>query len=115
MPTRIQLSTELREFLLDRSAMPTEILVDQEQYTPDFPVDSGHKGAVWKVTDKFGRARALKLAILEDYQDRSYLEEVQRAAKLERYEEFARLMDAGTVMLDVPGHPRHTFIGFVEE
>ena len=24
-------------------------------------------------------------------------------------------MDAGTIMLDVPGHPRHTFIGFVEE
>ena len=115
MPNRIRLSTELRDFLLDRSAMPTEIFVEQEQYAPDFPVDSGHKGAVWKVTDKFGRARALKLAILEDYQDRSYLEEVQRAAKLERHEEFARLMDAGTVMLDVPGHPRCTFIGFVEE
>ena len=35
--------------------------------------------------------------------------------KLERYEEFARLMDAGTVTLDVPGHPGRTFIGFVEE
>ena len=115
MADRIELSAELRDFLLDRSEMPTEIFVDQEKYTPDFPVGSGYKGAVWKVTDKFGRARALKLAILEDYQDRSYLEEVQRAAKLEQYEEFARIMDAGTVTLDVPGHPGSTFIGFVEE
>ena len=62
-----------------------------------------------------GRARALKLATLEDYQDRSYLEEIQRTAKLEGHEVFARLEDAGTVTLDVPGHPRHAFIGFVEE
>ena len=70
---------------------------------------------MWKVTDKFGRARALKLAILEDYQDRSYLEEVQRAAKLEGHEVFARLEYAGKVTLDVPGYSGSTFIGFVEE
>lgn len=115
MVDRIELSAELREFLLDPSEMPTEIFVDQDRYTPDYPVAAGYKGAVWKVSDKFGRPRALKLAILEDYQDRSYLEEVQRAAKLERYEEFARLEDAGMVTLDVPGYPGSTFIGFVEE
>ena len=115
MADRIELPAKLRDFLLDRSEMPTEIFVDQEKYTPDFPVGSGYKSVVWKVTDKHGRPRALKLAILEDYQDRSYLEETYRAAKLERYEEFARLMDAGTVTLDVPGHPGRTFIGFVED
>ena len=115
MADRIELPAELREFLLDPSALPTEIFVDQNRYTSNHPVAAGYKGVVWKVTDKFGRARALKLAILEDYQDRSYLEEIQRTAKLEGHEVFARLEYAGTVTLDVPGHPRRTFIGFVEE
>ena len=115
MADRIELSAELRDFLLDPSEMPTEIIVGREEYTPDSPVGAGYKGAVWKVSDKFGRPRALKLAIIEDYQERSYLEEIQRAAKLERYEEFARLEYAGTVTLGVPGHPGRTFIGFVEE
>ena len=115
MVDRIELSVELRDFLMDSSKMPTEIVVGQEKYTPNIPVAAGYKGVVWRVTDKFGRPRALKLAILEDYRDRSYLAEVQRAAQLERYEEFARLMDAGTVTLNVPGHRARTFIGFIEE
>ena len=115
MADRIELTAELRDFLLDLSKMPTEISVGQGTFTPDYPVAAGYKGAVWKVTDKFGRARALKLAVLEDYRDRSYLEEVQRAVELEQYVEFARLDDAGPVTLDVPGHPERPFIGFVEE
>ena len=86
MADRIELPAELRDFLLDRAKMPAEIFVDKEKYTLDFPVGSGYKGAVWKVIDKLGRARALKLATLEDYQNRSYLEETQRAAKLEQEE-----------------------------
>ncbi len=115
MADRIELPAELREFLLDPSALPTEIFVNQNRYTPDHPVAAGYKGVVWKVTDGFGRARALKLAILEDYQDRSYLEEIRRTAKLEGHEVFARLEYAGPVTLDVPGHRGRTFIGFVEE
>ena len=115
MVERIELSPDLRNFLLDPSNMPTEISVGQGTYTPDHPVAAGYKSAVWKVTDKFGRARALKLAILEDYRDRSYLEEVQRAVELERYPEFARLDDAGPVTLDVPQHTGRPFIAFVEE
>ena len=112
---RITLSEELREFLLDRSKMATEICVGGDKYTPERPVAAGYKGAVWKVFDKFGRPRALKLAILEDYVDRSYLEEVRRAAHLEGHEVFARLEDAGMVTLGVPGNPECKFIGFVEE
>ena len=112
---RIELPAELRETLLDSSALPTEVFVDHNRFTPNHPVAAGYKGVVWKVTDRFGRARALKLAILEDYQDRSYLEEIQRTAKLEGHEVFARLEYAGTVTLDLPGHPGRTFIGFVEE
>ena len=115
MADRIELSADLRAFLLDPAALPSEIFVDQEKFTPNYPVAAGYKGAIWKVTDKFGRARALKLAILDDYQSRSYLGEMQRAASLERYEGFARLEDAGVVTLDLPAQPGCTFIGFVEE
>ena len=95
--------------------MPAAILVGVEQYTPQIPVASGYKSVVWKVIDKFGRQRALKLAILEDYQERSFLEEVQRAAPLEQYEQFARLIDADMVKLDLPGWSERPFVGFVEE
>ena len=115
MLNRIQLSEELRAFLLDPSRMPAEIVVGGENYILDSPVDSGYKSAVWKVRDKFGRRRALKLAIFEDYQERSFLEEVQRATPLEQYEQFARLIDAAVVNLDVPEYPERPFIGFVEE
>ena len=115
MPDRIALSDELRAFLVDPSNMPTSIDVAGKHYTPDVPVASGYKSAVWKVTDDFGRPRALKLAVFEDYQERSFLEEVQRAAPLEQYEQFARLIDAGPVTLTVPGQTNRAFIGFVEE
>ena len=115
MHKRIELSEELRSFLLDPSHMPAAIVVGGETYTPQTPVASGYKSAVWKVIDKFGRHRALKLAIFEDYQNRSFLEEVQRAAPFEQYEQFARLIDAGLVKLDVPECSGRTFVGFVEE
>ena len=112
---RIALSDDLRTFLLDPSQLPNTIAVGTEHYTPQSTVASGYKSVVWRVVDKFGRPRALKLAICEDYQERSFLEEVQRAAPLERYEQFARLLDAGSVTLNVPEHPERRFIGFVEE
>ena len=115
MPDRIELSEELKTFLLNPSQMPTEIVVGQETYAADIPVASGYKSVVWRVIDKFGRLRALKLALFEDYQDRSFLEEVQRAAQLEQYEQFARLIDADLVKVDVPGCPGRAFVGFVEE
>ena len=115
MADRIELSADLRKFLLDLATMPSEVYVNQEGFILNRPVAAGYKGAVWKVTDKFGRVRALKLAILEDYQSRSYLGEMQLAAKLEPYEGFARLEYAGVVTLDVPGQLGCTFIGFVEE
>lgn len=115
MRDRIVIPEELRTALLDPSNMPDAILVGREQYTPQVPVASGYKSVVWKVVDKFGRPRALKLAILEDYQERSFLEEVHRAAPLEQYEHFARLIDAAVVRLDLPGGSERTFVGFVEE
>ncbi|MCY4623568.1 MAG: protein kinase [Chloroflexi bacterium] len=114
MLNRIEISEEVRAFLLSPSKMPTGILVGKEYYTLSDPIASGYKSVVWKAVDKFGRPRALKLAIFEDYQDRSFLEEVRRTAPLEQYESFARLIDAGLVQIEVPGSSGE-FVGFVEE
>ena len=115
MADRIQLSDTLRDFLLDRSQLPPEITVGRETYTLESPAGFGFKGVVWKVANRFGRPRALKLAVLEDYQERSFLEEVQRALELESYDEFTRLIDADLVHLDAPSGQRLRFVGFVED
>ena len=112
---RIQLADEVREFLCDRSNMPHKIMVGHEEYTLDRPAGSGFKAVVWKVINRYGRPRALKLAILEDYQERSFLEEVQRALELESYEVFARLHHADIVDLPVPANETLRFVGFVED
>ena len=115
MVQRIQLTDEEREFLRDRSKMPDKIMVGHEEYTLDSPAGSGFKAVVWKAVNRYGRPRALKLAILEDYQERSFLEEVQRAMELESYEVFARLHHADIIKLPVPGNESPLFVGFVED
>lgn len=115
MPDKIELNPEIREFLLDPERIPTEIKLNGRSYTVDRPVDAGFKGAVWKVRDKFSRPRAIKLAIHEDYSERSYLQEVGRASSLEPFREFfAGFDDAGPVDLDIDGENTR-FICFVEE
>ena len=115
MVKRIQLSDKEREFLLDGSQMPAKIKVGHEEYTLDRPAGWGFKSVVWKATNRYGRPRALKLAISEDYQERSFLEEVQRALELEPYDVFARLNHADIVDLKVPEDQRLRFVGFVED
>src|SRR6185437_3320112 len=82
--------------------------------TPERPIKAGYKGAIWKVRDEYGRPRAAKLAIVEDYEDRSYLEEFERAAKLERYREFAKLDGCGLTDIAFPARTLK-FVCFVEE
>jgi serine/threonine protein kinase len=79
------------------------------------PVTAGFKAAVWKVTDEHGRARAAKLAIYEDYEDRSFLEELSRAAKLEPFPQFAKFIDAGLTDLQFPELGKIRFVCFIEE
>ena len=43
MADRIELTAELRDFLLDLSKMPSEISVGQGTFTPDYPVAAGYK------------------------------------------------------------------------
>jgi hypothetical protein len=115
MPDRIQLSEELRRHLLGQEFLPSSIAVREKSYTPEAPVAAGFKGAVWRIRDEFGRRRALKLCVYEDYRGRSYLEELSRASALEPYREFAHFIDGGLVELRLGSLPKQTFVCFVEE
>ncbi|MDE3258371.1 MAG: protein kinase [Gemmatimonadota bacterium] len=115
MNERIQLSDEQRECLLDPNNLPTSICVNGKEYSPERPEKAGYKGAIWKVRDEFSRIRALKLCIYEDYQDRSYLQEMKRASVLEPFPEFASFVDAGLTTLTIATIQNETFVCFVEE
>lgn len=115
MPDRIQLSDEQRRHLLGQQFLPSSIQVNGKSYTPEALVAAGFKGAVWRIRDEFGRRRALKLCIYDDYQDRSYLQELSRASALESYHEFAHFVDAGLVELSLGSLPKQKFVCFVEE
>lgn len=101
MPTRIVLNKALRSAMLRRDSMPDYIEVGGRKYSPQSPLNAGHKAVVWKVTDEYGRPRAAKFAIYKDYEDRSFLQEMTRAASLERYFQFARLDAADIISLHI--------------
>jgi tRNA A-37 threonylcarbamoyl transferase component Bud32 len=109
-----ELDTVTREALMDCENLPSEVRVRDTRYTLDSPIASGFKGVLWRAKDHFGRKRAMKLTISEDYEERSYLEEVGYAASLESYHQFASIYEAGIVEINVVGSPRK-FVAFVEE
>lgn len=116
MAHRIQLDDSLRAALLDPSNLPTELRVKGMVYYPKRPVKAGFKGAVWKVTDEYGRPRAAKLAIYEDYEDRSFLQELSRAADLDNYSEFfADFIGAEPIEIELQGCGSCRFVCFIEK
>jgi len=116
MSHRITLSEPLRALLLDPNGVPASIQIKDRLYTVEAPVAAGFKGAVWRVRDEFSRLRAIKLAIYEDYEARSYLEEVSRTSALESYKDsFATFYDAGLTEVALEGQPNQVFVCFVEE
>ena len=115
MAERIELSEELRHYLLEPENLPSTITVCGRKYTPVAPTAAGYKGVVWQAKDEFGRDRALKLCVYGDYEERSYLQEVARAARLEPYQEFARFIDAGIIEHSVGENDKHKFVCLVEE
>jgi hypothetical protein len=115
LANRIELSEEVRRYLLDSANLPSEIAINGTNYVPDAAVDAGHKGAIWRVHDHLGRPRALKLSIFEDYVDRSFLQETTRAAKLEPYREFAKFIDAGVIDLPLGDLGQHRFVAMIQE
>jgi serine/threonine protein kinase len=112
---RIELSPELKKALLDPENLPGRITVKAQDYFPKATVKAAFKAAVWKVLDEHGRARAAKLAIYEDYEDRSFLQELYRAAKLERFPQFAKFIGAGLIELSFPEVGKKRFVCIIEE
>src|SRR5262245_57857174 len=115
MGTRIALSESLKEDLLNPAVVPQSLHLKGTVYSIEKPVAAGHKGAVWKARDEFGRERALKLALYDDYADRSYLQELTRAARLEKFPElFAQIFDAALIEVDIRTE-KAKFVCFVEQ
>jgi serine/threonine protein kinase len=112
---RIELSESLRSLLLNQDNLPQEFEVEGRRYVPHQAVRAGFKAAVWKVTDVYGRPRAAKLAIHEDYESRSFLQELSLAARLEPYSQFAKFIDAGVVRLRLTNDVEQDFVCFIEE
>ena len=115
MEARIQLTPELSDALLNQKYMPEKITIKGTEYILQSPVKAGFKGAVWKVADEYGRTRAAKFTIHEDYIDRSFLGELAYAAKLEEYPEFARFISADLMTLDLQELGTHKFVCFIED
>ena len=111
----IQLSDAVKKALLDPANLPTELEIKGNLYRPQEPRAGGNKGVVWKVADEHGRPRAAKLAVYEDYETRSFLKELFLAAKLERYAQFARFVDAGIVDVKLAGLGLNRFVCFIED
>lgn len=111
MTPRPELTENQRARLSDPATMPSDVTVNGKKYTLDAPIGGGFKSVVWRGTDEYGRQRALKFALLEDYANRGLTEEMFRASPLEQYSEFARLHDAGLANLEDAG----IYACFVEE
>lgn len=112
--TRTQLSTDLRTALEDGQSMPEVVTVMGQQFRLDHPIGHGYKSVVWEVRDQFARARALKLAIAEDYEDRSFLQEITRAGSLED-PAFSTLHAAEAIEIPVGALGEVKLIAFVQD
>jgi len=85
-----------------------------KKYYPQEFISSGYKAVVWKGVDEYGHQVAIKFTIYEDYINRSYLEEVTRAAKLKSYPQFASFYDADLIEIQFDER-KEKFVCFIEE
>src|ERR1035441_3327904 len=112
---RIELSDELRAALRDPELMPRDITIKGTRYVLEEQKGQGFKSVVWRARDDIGRERAIKFAIVEDYQERSYLQELHRAAALDGYDDFSHFIAAEPYELTFESLGKKTFVCFIEE
>lgn len=113
---RIELPAEVIEELSREDSLPAVITLNNKKYVPQELAGAGYKGVVWRVTNEIGSVRAIKFALYDDYRDRSFESEIQRAAKLEQFPQlFPRLEDAGLTSLTLPSGDEFQCVYFVEE
>jgi serine/threonine protein kinase len=113
---RIQMDEETKNFLKSPEVIPDYIEIRGRKYFPqEFISSEGCKSVVWKGVDEYVTPVIIKFATYEDYIERSFLEEANRAAKLRRYSEFAYFHDAGIVELQVAEDRKIKCVCFIEE
>ena len=115
--TRITMDEKTKQLLSSRETIPSEIELRGRKYYPkEFVSSEGHKSVVWKGIDEYGVPAAIKFATYEDYMDRSFQEEVSRAAKLKGYSQFAQYYDSGILELPLPNNKKKIkCVCFIEE
>jgi hypothetical protein len=111
---RVKLDEETRKCLESRELIPCPVEIRGRKYYPEDPSGSGFKGVVWKGKDEWGNSVAIKFAVSEDYENRSFLQEISLANKLRGYPRFAQFVDAGIIEIKLPSAPRK-FVCFIEE
>jgi hypothetical protein len=114
-PDRVEIPPRMLAALSNPANLPRELKLGDRVYQPQAIAGAGHKAVVWRVTDRFGRSRAAKLATYSDYVDRSWEQEVVGAAFLETDPTFARVEDAGREEVDLGDAGVFDAVFFLEE
>lgn len=113
---RIALPPHVKEALSDESQLPDTITLGGRTYWPQGVAGAGFKAVVWKVRNENARLRAIKFAMYEDYIDRSFKSEVERAAQLEDFPElFPKLEDAALEEIPLANSEPFKCVYFIEE
>ena len=95
MNLRIEMNKEIKDYLSSIDNLGEDIEIEGKQYRLVEPISqAGYKSVLWKGVDNAGIEVAIKLATHDDYIERSYIDELQRASKLYRYEQFAKYFGA---------------------
>ena len=113
-PSPIELRDYQRDFLASDDLLSGSVTIKGRSYTLHEAVGHGVKSVVWRASDDYGRDRAIKFAIADDYEERSYLSEFHRVRALEPHEQFAKLYDADLLDLEIGDEPLKV-VAFVEE
>jgi hypothetical protein len=112
---RIMMSTFDKEYLTKLDSFYQKVTVDgKEYYLRNVVSTEGKKSVVWKVVDKYNNVFALKLATYDDYIDRSFEEEMIKAARINGYSQFARIEGAEVKLFKYKGK-NIKCVAFLEE
>lgn len=110
----VQLNDQTRKDLMSDELISRPVEIQGQKYYPEEVAGSGYRGVVWKGRDDLGSQVAIKFAISEDYEERSFLQEVTLANKLRGYPRFAQFIGAGLIEIPFPSGSKK-FVCFVEE
>lgn len=118
MEKRIELPSEIKEAIYSDYFLKknSEIKLKNRTYVLQEIIGDGFKSVVWKAVDDYGTLRAVKLAVLDDYKDRSYLSEAYLAKKLDQFSDlFAEFIDVDQIDLQISEDNKYTFVIFISK